>query len=258
MDAMVAAGGVPKPDDPLCEYTQGGAKAFLDVAGKPMVQWVLDALSAAEHIEHVVVVGLEPDLKVYCDKPLAFVPQQGAMLANIRAGVRKVLELNPQAEHVIMVSGDVPAIRAEILDWQVETALQSDHDLYYTVVTKEVMETRFPDSRRSYTPLKGMQVCGGDVHIIRASLATREDQIWDELIGARKNVFKQASMIGYSTLLLLLLRRLTIEGAIPRVTKRLGVTGRAVVCPYAEVAMDVDKPHQLELLRKDLGVRASQ
>jgi GTP:adenosylcobinamide-phosphate guanylyltransferase len=258
MDAIVTAGGVPKPDDPLYDYTQGGAKAFLEVAGKPMVQWVLDALSAAERIEHVVVVGLGPDDEMHCDKPIAFVPQQGAMLDNVRAGVRKALEMNPQAEHVILVSGDVPAIRAEMLDWQVETTMQSDHDLYYTVVTKEVMEARFPGSRRSYTPLKGMHVCGGDVHVIRASLATSEDQIWDQLIGARKNVFKQASMIGYSTLLLLLLRRLTIEGAIPRVTKRLGVTGRAVVCPYAEVAMDIDKPHQLELLRSDLGVRAAQ
>jgi NDP-sugar pyrophosphorylase family protein len=258
MDAVVTAGGVPKPDDPLYEFTQGSAKAFLNVAGKPMVQWVLDALSGAERIEHVGVGGLEPDDEIYCDKPLEFVSQQGTMLDNIRAGVRKALEMNPEAEHVILVSGDVPAIRAEMVDWQVKAAMQSDHDLYYTVVTKEVMETRFPGSKRSYTPLKGMQVCGGDVHVIRGSLATSEAQIWDELIGARKNVFKQASMIGYSTLLLLLLRRLTIEGAVPRVTKRLGVTGRAIVCPYAEVAMDVDKPHQLELLQADLGVKATQ
>jgi NDP-sugar pyrophosphorylase family protein len=44
MDAIVIAGGIPEPGDPLYEYTQGQPKALLDIAGKPMVQWVLDAL----------------------------------------------------------------------------------------------------------------------------------------------------------------------------------------------------------------------
>jgi len=46
----------------------------------------------------------------------------------------------------------------------------------------------------------------------------------------------------------LLFRRLTINDAVRRVARRLDITGRAVVCPYAEVGMDVDKPHQLEML----------
>jgi NDP-sugar pyrophosphorylase family protein len=258
MDAIVTAGGIPKPDDPLYEYTQGGPKVMLDIAGKPMIQWVLDALSESNHIDRVVIVGLDADEEVNCAKELAFVPSQGSMLDNIRASVRKAQELNPLGEHVVAVSGDVPAITAEMVDWEVEMAMESDHDLYYTVVTRQVMETRFPDSKRSYTPLKDMQVCGGDVHTFRISLAMSEDSVWDDLIGARKNVIKQASIIGFSTLLLLLLRRLTIDGAIPRVTKRLGITGKALVCPYAEVAMDVDKPHQLEILRADLEKRAAR
>ncbi len=36
---------------------------------------------------------------------------------------------------------------------------------------------------------------------------------------------------------------------------RLNITGRAIVCPYAEVGMDVDKPHQLEIMRADLKKR---
>ena len=36
-----------------------------------------------------------------------------------------------------------------------------------------------------------------------------------------------------------------------------GVRGRAIVCPYAEVGMDVDKPHQLEIMRADLQKRVT-
>ena len=33
MDAIVTAGGIPHPDEPLYPYTQGGSKATLDIAG---------------------------------------------------------------------------------------------------------------------------------------------------------------------------------------------------------------------------------
>jgi hypothetical protein len=33
---------------------------------------------------------------------------------------------------------------------------------------------------------------------------------------------------------------------------RLNITGKALVCPYAEVGMDVDKLFQLEIMREDL------
>src|SRR3972149_4313418 len=61
VDAIVIAGGIPKPDEPLYPLTQGKSKALLDIAGQPMIQWVLDALSEAQTIRRVVVIGLEDD-----------------------------------------------------------------------------------------------------------------------------------------------------------------------------------------------------
>jgi NDP-sugar pyrophosphorylase family protein len=42
MDAVITAGGVPQPDELLYPYTLK-PKALLEIDGKPMVQWVLDA-----------------------------------------------------------------------------------------------------------------------------------------------------------------------------------------------------------------------
>ena len=44
MNAIVTAGGIPQPGDKLYAYSNGDSKALIDLAGKPMVQWVLDAL----------------------------------------------------------------------------------------------------------------------------------------------------------------------------------------------------------------------
>ncbi|MCJ7435310.1 MAG: hypothetical protein MUO77_17665, partial [Anaerolineales bacterium] len=43
-----------------------------------------------------------------------------------------------------------------------------------------------------------------------------------------------------------------MEEMVQRISKRIGIKGHAIVWPYAEGCMDVDKPHQLELLRADL------
>ncbi len=103
MDAIVTAGGIPKPGELLYPYTQGKSKALLDVAGKPMVQWVLDALSGAEKINNVILIGLTQDSGVTCDKPLFYMENQGGMLSNILAGVNKALELNAATKHVLIV-----------------------------------------------------------------------------------------------------------------------------------------------------------
>lgn len=257
MDAILTAGGIPKPEEPLYPYTKGQAKALLDIAGKPMIQWILDALSGANSIDQIVIVGLAPDANVTSSKPITRIPNQGGLLDNARAGINKLVEINPQAELALMVSSDIPGITSEMVDWSVNAALETEHDLYYNVVLRDVMETKFPESNRSYIHLKDGDVCGADMSVVRCSVAAGNDELWNNLISARKNALKQAALIGYSTLILLLLRRLSLESAVPRASKGLGLRGRAILCPYAEMGMDVDKPFQLKLMRSFLEARST-
>jgi len=253
MDAIVTAGGIPQPDEPLYPFTQGESKALLDVAGKPMIQWVLDALSASQKVEQVLIIGLNAESGATSQKPTTYIPNQGSMLENVRAGVIKLLELNPASHHVLLVSSDIPAITAEMVDWVIQKALETDDDLYYNLISQEVMEKRFPGSKRSYTKLKGATVCGGDMNVIRTMVATGNDELWERIVAARKSAFKQAAILGFDTLLLLMLRVITLDQAVKRVSKRLGLKGRVILSPYAEIGMDIDKPHQLEILRTELG-----
>lgn len=253
MDAVVTAGGIPQPEESLYPFTQGISKALLDVAGKPMIQWVLDAIGNASTTRNVVVVGLTAESGLQCNKPLHFIPNQGKMLDNFRAGVRKVLELDPGQEFVLFSSSDIPAITPPMVDWVVNEALKTNADINYNIIQRQVMEARFPGSNRTYTHLKGMDVCGGDINVVRASIVGDESDLWEKISNARKSPVKQAAMIGFDTLFLLLLRQLTMEATIQKVARRLKVKGRGIVCPYAEVGMDVDKPHQLEIMRADLA-----
>lgn len=252
MDAIVTAGGIPQPEDPLYTFSNGDAKALIDIAGKPMVQWVLDALGDAKNVDNVIVIGLSPRSGVTCKKPLYFLSNQGRMLANIVAGVNKSLELNKRNKYVLVSSSDIPALKPEMVDWLVETCMQTKDDLYYGVCSRELMETRFPDSRRTYTKLKGIQLCGADIHVSHVSMATEHLDTWESLIGTRKSPLKLASIIGLDTFFQVATRSITLEDLVAKISSRIGIKGRAITWPYAEPCMDVDKPHQLELLRADL------
>ena len=258
MDAIVIAGGIPRPEDPLYAYSHGDSKALIDVAGKPMIQWVLDALGDAKKVDNVIIIGLSQKSGVSCKKPVYYVSNQGRMLANIVAGVDKVLELNRKSKYVLIVSSDIPTLKSEMVDWLVDTCMGTKDDLYYGVCPKDVMEARFPGSKRTYTHLRDMDVCGADINLTHVRMATEHLDLWESLIGSRKSPLRQAGIIGFGTLFALFTRRLTLEDAVSRVGDRIGIKGRAIVWPYAEPCMDIDKPSQLELLREDLEKQQTQ
>ncbi len=253
MDAVVTAGGIPQPDEPLYAYTQGDSKAMVDVAGKPMIQWVLDALSDAQNVDNVIVTGLSPKSNLKCRKPIHYLSNQGKMLENFIAGINKSLELNPKNKHVLLVSSDIPALKAEMVDWLINTCMETSDDIYYGVCPREVMEMRYPGSKRTYTKLKDMEVCGADTNIVHVRMASVHLDVWEALISNRKNPVAQARVMGLDTLYLLLTRQATLQDFVTRVSKKIGVRGRAIVWPYAEPCMDVDKPNQLEMMRADLA-----
>ena len=253
MDAIITAGGIPQPGDPLYTYSKGDSKALIEIAGKPMVQWVLDALGDAKKVDNVILIGLSPKSELTCKKPLHYISNQGRMLANIVAGVNKAIELNKKSEYVLMVSSDIPALKSDMVDWLVKTTMQTRDDLYYGVCPREVMETRFPTSKRTFTKLKDMEVCGADINVIHVSMTTDHLDTWEELIGNRKSPLRQAAVIGWDTLFQLFTHQFTLQGLVERASERIGIKGRAIIWSQAEPCMDVDKPHQLELMREDFA-----
>ena len=89
MDAIVTAGGLNLPDDPLYELTGVEKKALIPLAGRPMIGWVVDALARSGSVEHIVVVGLKPDEVDFGDAPD---PPNPTLLVSNRA--RHVIDPN--------------------------------------------------------------------------------------------------------------------------------------------------------------------
>jgi GTP:adenosylcobinamide-phosphate guanylyltransferase len=252
MFALISAGGIPKPDESLYTYTRGGNKALLNLCGKPMIQWVLDALSGSALIDHVFIVGLPLNSKLVCKHSLTLIENHGDMVENVRAGAEEILKQAPSTEIVLLISSDIPAITSEMIDWMVKIVESQSYDVFYSVVERKIMENRFPESKRTYSRLKDIELCGGDVHALRPSIAIRHNPLWDNILAARKNPLKQASLVGFDTLFYFITRQLELEKAAIFLSNKLGIKGKAVILPFAEMGMDVDKAFQYEIMVKDL------
>ena len=255
MQAVLMAGGIPGPGDPLFEAAAGRPKALLDVAGRPMAQWVIDAVDASNHVDGLVIVGLGAEAGLRARKPVTYLQDQGGLIDNALEGIRKARDLDPSSAFALIASVDIPGVTTEMVDWRVRAALDTGADFDYIAVERHVMEARYPGSNRSYVKIRGHELCGGDLNVARTSLAARR-QLWEKLVASRKSALQQAALLGFDTLFLLLTRQLTLPVAERLVSRRLGVQARVQIAPYAELAMDVDKPHQLAILRQDLGSRS--
>ncbi len=255
--AIVSAGWTPSEDDPLAEYTQGKSKALIPIAGKPMIAHVVEALAGSRHAKHFVIIALDPTAEVQFSVPVEHVPDAGSLIANAEAGLQYALDHYPDLDAALLCSSDVPTITPPIVDAFIEECFRTDHDLYYTIVERSVMEARFPESRRTYFHLREGDFAGGDIFLVRPSINVSHQELLQELASARKSILRQARMVGLRIFLKLVLRRLSLDEAVQRISQVLDMRVRIMPFSYPEVGMDVDKPFQLEIVRAELEARAA-
>ena len=133
----------------------------------------------------------------------------------------------------------------------VEAIGEPEFDLYPSMVRKEVMEKRFPESKRTYGKLVEGRYCMGDITCLDFSMV--EGRLPQVRI-LRKNrkkfvttIFKFAPM----TAVRFVLRRMSIKHLQDGADRIFKVKSKFLEVPHAELAMDIDKPVQLELARKE-------
>jgi len=253
MDVVVLAGGLLSQDDPLRDEYQEEYRSLINIHGKPMVQWVIDALTACDSIGELYIMGLPQGTNLNSTNPLHFLPDEGNLFDNIHAGAQRAAQDHPSQSKIMVAAADIPAIHVDAVKWLVDQVAEDPNALlYYCVIPQEVMETRFPGSGRSFTRFRDISICGGDINVIDQELLSGEKPVWKQISEARKHPLKQARLLGLDSLLLIALHLLTLEKAVKMVCKKLSLNARALISPYAEMGMDADKPNQLAILRRDL------
>ncbi len=259
MDAIVTAGGLNRPNDPLYTVTGIEKKALIPLAGKPMIAWVVEALTGSGLIDHIIIVGLRPDDLPLDGRSFHFVDAVGNLIDNIMAALSKLKEVNPAAQKILLASSDIPLITAESIRGFVAECGSQEADIYYAIVEEKTMEASFPNSKRTFVPFKGGRYSGGDIFLVDVAAPDKTDlELFRGLTGSRKNYWEQARLLGFGFIIRFLLRQMTVADAAQRSRKILNLDARGVDTRYPELGMDLDKPRQYEMIKAILEQRQAQ
>ncbi|MGD2050097.1 MAG: NTP transferase domain-containing protein [Chloroflexota bacterium] len=252
MNCVVFAGGNLDPDDLLYPYTNGQPKALIQIGDKTMLEHVVCAMQDAGRIEEILVVGIGRRPGLEFRDVVDWIPDQGSLIDNGMAAIDWIESNWPESGHILFSTSDIPAIHGPVVDRFVTSCDPLDRSLYYPFVTKETLDARFPGSKRTFVRLGDWRVAGGDMIVSRSELARERRDLMESLVHGRKRPWKIAQIVGLGTLLKLFFNLLDLDEVEKTASRVIGQPVKVLVSTDAELAMDVDKPHQLELLREVL------
>jgi CTP:molybdopterin cytidylyltransferase MocA len=187
-----------------------------------------------------------------------------------RAGIRAEITLFPSASSpaasvgayidelrpgdiALVTTADHPLLTPEMVARFLEVALERDADVVVGVVSETVYRARFPSGPRTFIRLADDAFSGANLFLVRAPDAASVARFWVRLEAVRKRPWRLVSHFGPSVLLRFVLRRLTVAEAEYEVSRRVGARVALVSLPFAEAALDVDRPSDLEAVERTLA-----
>jgi len=251
-DAIILAGGESSSE--LKKIAPYDNEALIIIGNYPMIYYVFHALRQSTYVRNIVISGPTDALRnIFPQKERLFFVNGGENAIESCAHGVKLLQEKGISEQVLIMPSDIPFITTEAIDDFINQTRKVQADFYYPVTCKEVNEGKFPGVRRTYVNIKDGIFTGGNLFILRSAIF---DQVFDialQLVKRRKNPLAMARLFGFGLVWKYLFRRLSIEAVEKRFYEVLGVKGKAIISPYAEVGVDIDKPGDLELANKYLA-----
>jgi molybdopterin-guanine dinucleotide biosynthesis protein A len=245
IDAVVLAGG---PEDEVARMQPGAPnKAFVDIAGVTLIGRVLATLRSAGGIGRLVVVA-PPRMRDHGDLRLADELRPDGI--RISESLRNGLAGLPPDRDVLIVASDLPILTPIAVEDFVARTESLGADLIYGCVEKSVHMKRFPEVPHTWARMRDGTFCGGGIVALKPRALPLLERFIERLGAARKHPFTLASLFGWDMLARFALGRLSIAQAEERATKILGAPVRAAVSPYAETAVNVDRPSDVPLARQ--------
>ncbi len=243
LTALILAGSRDEPDA-LCAYAGVGHKALIEVAGQTLLARVVAAAQAAGAARigvctsHPEVAAAATTLEVI---PAAATPSTSVDQAARILGFPLLVTTSDHAllrpEWITRFLADIPA----------------DAHIAALLAQESVVRAAVPDTQRTYLAFRDGRYSGCNLFYLRDARALSAIALWRRVESHRKQPWRIAALLGPGMLLRYALGRLTLDQAVGRLGRRAGLTAAAVRTPYGLAAVDVDKPADLDLVRRLVG-----
>lgn len=231
-------------------------KCTIPVLGVPMLQRVLAALDA-DVIDKPVLVSIDDATAGRraagpLHKTCTFIASGISAPVSAKAAVQTAAHYP-----VLVTTGDHPLLTREMVVDFLSRSQASAADFAVGLARAETILAKYPDTHRTFFKLGQDRVSGCNLFAVMNEKGLSVFDIWHDLEKNRKKPWKLVAAFGIGPLLSFLLGRLTLAGAFEQMSQRLGFTIKAVLMPFAEAAIDVDKPQDHALAERILRARTS-
>ena len=247
------------PGDPVAMAAGVPSKCLAPVGGTPMVLRVLDALGAATEIETRILCGplrseveQERELRERIDSGQVRWVEN---LATPSASAFHAMNSLPPDTPVLVTTGDHALLSARIVDYFCSSARETGRDLVVGLALHETVAKAFPGTRRTVTKLREGGYCGCNLFAFLTPRARAAAEYWRRVEHRRKKPLRVVGALGVVAVLRYLSGRLSLEEALARISRRMGVAAGAVVLPFPEAAVDVDTVGDLRLVESVLALK---
>lgn len=243
--AVVLAGG--PPDAVAATQANAPNKAFVELAGVAMVARVIAALRACACVDRIVAVA---PLATHAYPALAGADERRPDGTHISQSLRSGLAGMDPDRNVLLCASDLPVLTRAALDDFAARVAALDADLTYGCVERRVHLAAYPAVPHTWARLRDGVYCGGGLAAIKPRALDALLQFIERLGAARKAPLRLAGLFGWDVLLRFALGRLTIAQAEARAARLLGAPARALISPFAETAVNVDRVSDVALAER--------
>lgn len=251
VNVLILAGQREGVVDQLCVNAGVKWKALLPIHDIPMVDYVLAALKKSPSIEKPFwVSGLD---KALIDPTLSQSPSEGGPASSVVAAALAGLPYP-----FMVTTCDHPLLTPDMVEAFISGAEESGADMALGLATKDIIQPAYPHVKRTYLNFKDQSVSGCNLFYIKNERGLEAIKFWRAAQHDRKKPWKLARRLGIGTLLKYATGQLTLSGAFEHASKTLKIDAKPILLPFAEAAIDVDKPSDLELVTTILDARKKQ
>lgn len=243
--ALVLAGS-RGPDEPLAVYGGVSHKAMIEVGGKPMLLRVIEALKAAG-LARIVVAIERPELVQALGVPgVETLPAASGPSASVQAG------LDALGTPLLVTTADHALLRPEWIAAFLD-GVPAGADIAAGLARSDVVMAAAPDTKRTFLRFSDGAFSGCNLFYFATPASAGVAALWREVEANRKHPLKVLGRLGPLFAARYALGALPLRAALDRLGKLAGVRAAAVELPFGQAAIDVDKPADLDLVRKIVG-----
>jgi GTP:adenosylcobinamide-phosphate guanylyltransferase len=248
-------------EDLLARHCRVAYKCLALAAGVPMLVRVVDALAASSSIGRIFIVLEDPAILDSMPTVQAW-RREHACAALVGAAspslsVLRALDEIPAGLPMLVTTADHPLLTPEIVEHFCAAACATSADVVVGLTTAEVIRAAYPDTQRTYLRFRDGPCSGANLFALLTPGSGPAVAFWCRVEQERKRPWRLARAFGLGPLLAYLCGGLTLDSAMARASAIIGAQVAAVRLPFAEAAIDVDKPADLALVETILARRAS-